>query len=150
MPNTSLTLKILELTSRDLAKLSLDEIQVFFICGHILNELNSLNKVFCWCLYPGIEPVSETDGMARGMQSMIYARILAGKLCEARKTLDATWFCLKHPSNLPPLHQDAMTALQAIKTYFNGKKKRDKSSEEQCRLSLFRCGVDRKLGSIGA
>ena len=128
MPNTSLTLRILELKPQELAKLSPEEIQVFFICGHILNELNSLNKVFCWCIHPDSNPASETNGIARGMQAMIYARILAGKLYEARKVLAATWFRRKPPSYLPALHPEAMTALAAIKIYFN-----DKNSINQVR-----------------
>jgi len=66
----------------------------FFLAGHIQNEINSLNKVFTWCLQnSSVNKVSALEDIANITQAMIYARILAGKLNEA-------W-------EVPPLCQDS-------------------------------------------
>lgn len=50
---------------------------------------------------------------------MIYARILAGKLCEARKTLQKAFFGAEISHRIEPkLHPIAQSALKNIKSYF--------------------------------
>ena len=120
MPHETITLRKFTLPKHELAKLSAADRQLFFLSGHILNELNSLNKVFSWCLHSGSESPSKTRNVAQGMQSMIYARVLAGKLWEAWEALRTTWFASK-PSPLleQRLHQDSAAALAEIKKYFS-------------------------------
>ena len=101
-----------------LAKLSSAERDLFFLSGHILNELNSLNKVFGWCLRS--EGGSQTNHLAQGVQSMIYARILAGKLWEAWEALRSTLFSIKPSPNFEQdLHPDSRASLAALKRYFS-------------------------------
>lgn len=115
-------LRIRQLTLRKdhLSTLSNAERNFFFLAGHILNELNSLNKVFGWCLRSGAEGETETSRLAQRMQSMIYARILAGKLLEAWNVLGATWFSSKPSAAMNEgLCQDSWDALSALKAYFS-------------------------------
>lgn len=120
MPSPSLRIRQFKLRKSHLAKLTDAERNLFFLSGHILNELNSLNKVFAWCL--GSEAVGESDmiRLAQGAQSMIYARVLAGKLWEAWEALRGTWFSSKpSPALASGLHPDSQTALSALKRYFS-------------------------------
>lgn len=65
----------------------------FLLAGHIQNEINSLNKVFTWCLRnSSVNDVSDLEGLADGAQAMIYARTLAGKLNEAWEALGKSFF----------------------------------------------------------
>jgi hypothetical protein len=50
MAPTTLRIRKFSLKKDQLAKLPSAERDLFFLSGHILNELNSLNKVFGWCL----------------------------------------------------------------------------------------------------
>ena len=120
MTQSSLRLRKLSLKKGQLAKLSSAERDLFFLSGHILNELNSLNKVFGWCLRSGGEAGSQTSQLAQGVQSMIYARVLAGKLWEAWEGLRTTWFSNRpSPAFEQDLHPDSRASLAAIKSYFS-------------------------------
>ena len=91
------------------------------LAGHMLNELNSLNKVFGWCLHNHpTNRASSIESLANGMQAMIYARMLAGKLCEAWKVLGRAFFGTMLSQRVESrLHPIAQEALQKIKRYFN-------------------------------
>jgi hypothetical protein len=57
------------------------------------NELNSLDKVFGWCLHnTRSDHTSPIERLADGTQAIIYARVLAGKLCEAWEVLGKAFF----------------------------------------------------------
>lgn len=119
MSPTTIRIRKFYLSKEQLAKLSNVERDLFFLSGHILNELNSLNKVFSWCLGSTDEGSTETSRLAQGVQSMIYARILAGKLLEAWNALRSAWFSSKPSQALvDALHQDSRNALDALKKYF--------------------------------
>ncbi len=103
-----------------LASLTCAERDIFFLSGHMLNELNSLNKVFGWCLQSGGEGATPTSHLAQGVQSMIYARILAGKLWEAWEALRTTWFSSKpSPALEQGLNPDSRASLAVLKSYFS-------------------------------
>ena len=120
MAPTTLRIRKFSLKKDQLAKLSSAERDLFFLSGHILNELNSLNKVFGWCLRSGGEAGSQTSHLAQGVQSMIYARVLAGKLWEAWEALRTTWFSSKpSPAFEQSLHADSRASLAALKSYFS-------------------------------
>lgn len=109
----------LTLRKHHLSKLTAPERNIFFLSGHILNELNSLTKVFAWCLQSEAGNESEITRFAQGVQSMIYARILAGKLWEAWDALRPTYFSSKLSISLEEdLHPDSRTALSSLKSYF--------------------------------
>ena len=93
---------------------------MLFLAGHVVNELNSLNKVFMWCLHgQSEERPSKLNSVAQGVQAMVYARILAGKISEAWESLKPAWFRNKLASRLEPaLHPDAVASLSALKLYF--------------------------------
>jgi hypothetical protein len=90
------------------------------LAGHMQNELNSVHKVFAWCLYNRpTDRASSIEGLADGMQAMIYARVLAGKLCEAWQVIGAAFFGTKLSQRVESrLHPIAQEALQKIKKYF--------------------------------
>jgi len=120
MPLPPLRIRQVTLRKDHLARLTNAERNLFFLAGHILNELNSLNKVFGWCLGSKAEGGTDTSSLAHGMQSMIYARVLAGKLFEAWEALGATWFSSKLSATMEEgLHPDSRAALSALKAYFS-------------------------------
>lgn len=93
----------------------------FLLAGHMLNELNSLNKVFIWCLSNSNENQSSPiENLADGTQAMIFARVLAGKLCEAWEVLGKAFFRTKLSQRVEAkLHPAAQNALKEIKSYFS-------------------------------
>lgn len=90
------------------------------LAGHMQNELNSVHKVFAWCLHNrSTVRASSIEGLANGMQAMIYARVLAGKLCEAWQVLGAAFFGTKLSQRVDSrLHPIAQEALRKIQKYF--------------------------------
>lgn len=96
------------------------ERRMLFLAGHIVNELNSLNKVFAWCLSnQSEERPSQLSSVAQGVQAMIYARVLAGKLSEAWESLKPAWFRNKLAGRLSSsLHPDSVAAQSTLKAYF--------------------------------
>jgi hypothetical protein len=90
------------------------------LAGHIQNELNSLHKIFAWCLHnPPANHLSGIESLADGTQALIYARILAGKLCEAREALQKSFFGTGLSKRVETkLHPVAQDALKNIKSYF--------------------------------
>ena len=94
------------------------------LAGHMQNELNSIHKVFAFCLHNRpAEFASSIEGLANGTQAMIYARVLAGKLCEAWQVLGAAFFGTKLAQRVESrLHPIAQEALRKIKKYFSKKR----------------------------
>lgn len=103
-----------------LLKMASAERAFLLLAGHMQNELNSLNKVFGWCLHnPRSDHTSPVEGLANGMQAMIYARVLAGKLLEAWRVLGTAFFGTKLSQRVESkLHPIAQDALKKIKSYF--------------------------------
>ncbi|MBU6481951.1 MAG: hypothetical protein KGS09_15545 [Nitrospirae bacterium] len=91
------------------------------LAGHMQNELNSVHKVFAWCLHSrSTDRRSSIERLADGIQAMIYARILAGKLYEARQVLSAAFFATKLWQRVKPrLDPTAQEALKKIEKYFS-------------------------------
>lgn len=90
------------------------------LAGHMQNEINSIHKVFAWCLHSGeSRSDSSIESLANGAQAMIYARILTGKLCEAWEAVCKAWFGTKLSKRLEPkLHPVAREANTKLKAYF--------------------------------
>jgi hypothetical protein len=93
----------------------------FLLAGHMQNEINSLNKVFTWCLRnSSVTDVSALEGLADGTQAMIYARTLAGKLNEAWEALGKSFFGTALSRRVEgTLHPAAGDALRRLKAYFS-------------------------------
>ncbi len=91
------------------------------LAGHIQNELTSLHKVFAWCLQGNSSSESSAiESLVNGVQAQIYARLLAGKLFEAWRALQASFFAGKISCSIEgKLHPNSQDSLKAIKTYFN-------------------------------
>lgn len=90
-----------------------------FLAGHMQNELNSLHKVFAWCLNNAAS-TSPIEALANGVQAQLYARLLAGKLLEAWNVLGTAFFGTKVSQRIEPsMHPLARQALAELKTYFN-------------------------------
>ena len=88
------------------------------LAGHMQNELNSLHKVFAWCLHSG-GSTSSIESLANGVQAQLYARLLAGKLLEAWNALGAAFFGARISQRIEAsLHPLAQEALIKLKTYF--------------------------------
>lgn len=89
------------------------------LAGHMQNELNSLHKVFAWCL-SGQGRTSPIESLANGVQAQLYARLLAGKLLEARNALDKAFFGARISRRIEAsLHPVAKEALTRLKAYFD-------------------------------
>ncbi|MBX9917047.1 MAG: hypothetical protein K2Y07_07415 [Nitrosomonas sp.] len=110
----------ISLTKEALLKMAPPDRDFLLLAGHIQNELNSLHKVFTWCLQNrSLEDSATIENIASRAQAMIYARLLAGKLCEARQVLDISFFGTKLSHRIEPrLHPNAQAALSRIKRYF--------------------------------
>lgn len=123
MTSKTITIRRIELPDDAIARLSDAEREFLFLSGFMLNELNSLNKVFSWCLNSDTDKnLPEIVGNANVIQSMVYARILAGKVCEGFQSLSSTWFGHKGELSTaltPQLHPEAKNAIDELKKYFN-------------------------------
>lgn len=107
----------------ELVKLQPAERNLFFLVGHVNNEISSLAKVFGWCLAGSNPPgTPQIEANAANAQAMIYARLLAGKLLEAWGALERSWFASKIGVEITKqLHPEAIMALQELKRYFGAK-----------------------------
>lgn len=115
-----LKIRRIHLRKDDLLKMADRERAFVLLAGHILNELNSLHKVFAWCLQnPTPDHVQTIESLAAGAQAMIYARILAGKLFEANAALGKAYFGTKISQRIEPkLLPEALIALKMVNAYF--------------------------------
>jgi hypothetical protein len=120
MPRTTISVHRVSVSKDALASLPAGERNLLFLAGHVLNELNSLNKVFTWCLHGHPEESrSKLNSLAQGVQALVYARTLAGKVSEAWEALKKAYFRSKLAVQLRPLlHADAVEALASLKIYF--------------------------------
>lgn len=102
-----------------LIEMDSDERAFLLLIGHVQNEINSLNKVFTWCLNNSKSGKSSAEGLADGMQAMIYARLLAGKLCETWEVLRKYYFATKLSQRVDSkLPLESEKALTSLKLYF--------------------------------
>lgn len=120
MAQRSISVHRVTVTEDALASLPSEERNLLFLAGHIINELNSLNKVFAWCLNPHPnESPSKLNSLAQGVQAMVYARTVAGKVWEAWEALKASWYRNKLSIRLQPLlHPEANESHNSLKSYF--------------------------------
>ena len=111
----------IHLTQNAVAKMAAQDREFLLLAGHMQNEINSIHKVFGWCLHGGGAPrESSIMNLADGAQAMIYARVLTGKLCEAWVALGKAWFGTKLSQRLEPrLHPVAREANTKLKAYFS-------------------------------
>lgn len=111
------------LPAEELVKLSVQERNLFFLVGHINNELGAISKVFSWCINDaGLEGAAEIERNAANAQGMIFARIMAGKLLEAWDSLKRSWFANKLGAEIAQtLHPEAVASLEKLKKYFRSK-----------------------------
>lgn len=121
MPRTTISVHRVSVGKDALASLPATERNLLFLAGHVVNELNSLNKVFMWCLHDHPEESrSRLKSLAQGVQALVYARTLAGKVSEAWEALKKAYFRSKLAVQFHPLlHADAVEALASLKVYFS-------------------------------
>jgi hypothetical protein len=87
----------------DLLKMAEAERAFVLLAGHMQNELNSLHKVFGFCLHNSSPDHTPTiESLANGAQAMIYARILAGKLYATREAFQKAFFGTGLSQRVPP------------------------------------------------
>ena len=115
-----MNIRRIHLRKDDLLKIAETERAFVLLAGHMLNELNSLQKVFTWCLHaPSPSHTPTIESLANSAQAMLYARILAGKLWEAWKGLEKAFFGNPFSKEVvPKLDPVAQNALKEIKSYF--------------------------------
>ena len=117
-------LRRVSLPVSELSKLPPAERDIFFLVGHINNEISSLLKVYGWSIVgtnrSGLTPI---EANASNAQGMIYARVLAGKLEEAWIAINRSWFAHNSVSVglAPLLRSEAVASLTCLKAYFNAK-----------------------------
>jgi len=95
----------------------LDE-RIFFVkVGHVLNELNTLQKVARFSAHHTGDSI-ETKG--RNLYALFFVRILAGKLLEAWSALQRDFFGAKLSKTYEAqLDNEARQNLSKLKQYFN-------------------------------
>lgn len=103
------------------AKMPTPERDFLLLAGHMQNEINSVHKIFAWCLHSArSRSDSSIESLANGTHAMIYARVLTGKLCEAWEAVGKAWFGTKLSQRLEPkLHPAAREANTKLKAYFS-------------------------------
>lgn len=104
-----------------LEKLGREQRSFLLLGGHALNELNSLNKAFLAATNNKVETdTKQIEGLAAGLQGMVFARLLAGKLFEAWELIRTRFLGRSGfvDEMSPMLHPDATRALTELKEYY--------------------------------
>jgi hypothetical protein len=89
---------------------------LFIRCGHCLDEINSLLRMFLWS--SRLENVQAEERDARLAQGSVVARVLTGKLYETYKWMERDYFGNVSKKYDPFLDNSARDALQNLKRYF--------------------------------
>ena len=101
----------------DLRKIPEKERALFVLLGHLVNELNVLNKTFYLCSQFKEEPKWRTH--AHISQALVFARVLVGKLYEGWELLRKGYFesqiSIRYDENL---NEEAKEGLGKLKQYF--------------------------------
>ncbi len=95
-----------------------DERAMLVLSGHVLNEVNVIDKLTYLCS----QSVQSNDWVskANAMQSLVLVRVLCGKLDEAWAMLQKAYFRTKVSQTYDgTLDQEAQQALDALKSYFS-------------------------------
>ena len=101
----------------DLKKVPELERALFVMLGHLVNELNALNKTFYLCSQFKEEPKWRTH--AHTSQALVFARILVGKLHEGWELLRKGYFESKISKRYDEkLNEEAKNGLGKLKQYF--------------------------------
>ena len=106
------------ITKQQLSGIPPDERAILVLAGHVLNEINVIDKLTYLCS----QSIQSSDwiGKANAMQSFVLVRVLCGKLDEAWAMLQKAYFRTKvsHTYNTV-LDQEAQASLAALKSYFS-------------------------------
>lgn len=106
--------RILRIEPKFLADMSVEERKFFLVAGALLNEIHTLNKAHIASLQnESTEPVCR---LANGLQSMFFARLLAGKLFEFGQFLRKSYWsaaCFQGQIR-KQLHPDAAEAITRL------------------------------------
>lgn len=86
MKNGKFSLKKITLPRKALEELSAEERYCLHLVGHIFNEIFTLTKFVIICT-PRIHDATEAERNGAISQAMLFSRLLAGKLLEAKLTL---------------------------------------------------------------
>ena len=106
--------RLLRIDPEFLAEMAVEERKFFLVAGALLNEINTLNKV-----HVASAQNDEPDAicsLANGLQSMFFARLLAGKLFEFGEFLRKSYWSAAHfqARIRKQLHPDATAALARL------------------------------------
>jgi hypothetical protein len=88
--------------------------------GHLQNEIVTLTKLMVWSVGGAEADQSDLERNLSGLQMMTIARLLAGKLFEGWRLMEAVYFGSKlslHQNGL--LDNAPKAALKSLKSYFN-------------------------------
>lgn len=90
---------------------------MFVLLGHLVNELNILNKTFYLCSQFEEEPKWRTH--AHTTQALVFAKVLVGKLYEGWELLRTCYFASQVSKRYDgKLNDEAGTGLAELKQYF--------------------------------
>lgn len=106
------------LSTKDLSRLSEATLRYFVLASHIVNELATLQKILVGCMQATPKTPIGKEGYAA--QNLVVAKILAGKLREARQALDRYYFSGPSQELDGELPEVAARALKQITSYFAG------------------------------
>src|SRR5438477_10729373 len=115
MPIT--TVRRIELQKKLMTKLPQAERKWVFFLGHIANEITLLNKLLLWTQFHG-DP-KDLRVVAAAAQSIMVAKLLAGKQYEAAEILKASYFPATVRKIYGPLLNSAARQAEAdLEAYF--------------------------------
>jgi hypothetical protein len=113
------TLQKIVLAKSDLDPLSDEARRFLFLACHIADELAILQKILIGCMQTAT--VSDLGAKAYSTQNLVVAKLIAGKLSEARQALNDYYFSGPSRDFGDALPDEAKTALEQIKVYFRGR-----------------------------
>ena len=106
------------ITQQQLGCIPPDERALLVLAGHVLNEVNVIDKLAYLCS----QSIQSTDwiGKANAMQSFVLVRVLCGKLDEGWAMLHKAYFRTKvSQAYEDKLDQEAKESLASLKSYFS-------------------------------
>lgn len=111
-------LRSFSLRQPSLSGMSSHERTFVLTAAHILNELNTLNKLLVWFINTG----QSCQGRASKVsvcQAFFIAKIMAGKVNEAWEILGVMYFKNLSRDHTIAIHEDGRAALASLKKYFS-------------------------------
>lgn len=118
----SISIHFLSLDREKLHATPLAERKLFFVLGHIANELSFLNRIFFWCAHSEVSDEHVFHREMSSAQALMAARLLVGKLSEAMEVIKQHYLSTEvgkiYANEMP---EPGKRALRELNGYFGRK-----------------------------